>query len=105
MPKFKLKKGDEVKVLAGKDKGKTGKIIKVYPQTAQVTVEGVNLFTRHQRPKRSRQKGQKVSVPMPLPASRLMLVCPNCGKPSRIGYQISEQGEKKRRCKKCLRVF
>lgn len=105
MPKFKLKKGDQVKVLAGKDKGKTGKIIKVHPQTAQATVEGVNLLTRHERPKRSRQKGQKILVPMPLPGSRLMLVCPNCGKPTRVGYKTAEQGGKKRFCKKCERVF
>lgn len=105
MPKFKLKKGDSVKVLAGKDKGKTGKIIKVHLKSAKATVEGLNMLTRHQRPKRTGQKGQKVRVPMPLPASRLMLICPNCGKPTRVGYEISEQGGKKRKCKRCQRIF
>lgn len=105
MPTFKLKKGDTVKVLAGRDRGKTGKIIKVDPKAAKATVEGLNLLSRHQRPKRTGQKGQKVQVPMPLPAGRLMLVCPNCGKPTRIGYQTSEKGGKQRSCKKCQRVF
>lgn len=105
MPILKLKKGDIVKILSGKDKGKTGKIVNVDREDSRVTVEGTNLITRHQRPKRSGKKGQKVQVPMPHSAGRLMLVCPNCGKPTRIGYQISENGEKRRLCKKCQRTF
>ena len=99
--RFRLKKGDTVKVLAGRDRGKTGKIIKVYPKKRRVTVEGLNLLTRFQRPRRSGEKGQRVRLPAPLPASRVMLVCANCGKPTRIGVRFEESGRKVRICKKC----
>lgn len=97
----RLKKGDNVKVLSGKDRGKTGKIISVNPQDAKITVEGLNLLTRHQRPKKSGQKGQKVRLPAALAASRLMIICSHCNKPTRIGSHVNEKGVKMRSCKKC----
>ncbi len=96
-----FKKGDTVKVLSGKDRGKTGKIVSVDRLAGRVTVEGVNLHTRHERPKRQGQKGQKVQLPSPMNPSKLMLVCGNCGKQTRIGFEIDQQGGKYRVCKKC----
>ena len=97
----RLKKGDNVKVLSGKDRGKTGKVVSVDPKASRVTVEGINLLTRHQRPKKSGKKGQKVRLPAPLAVSRLMIICPHCNKPTRIGSHVNDKGVKLRSCKKC----
>lgn len=105
MPTLSLKKGDTVRVLSGKDKGTAGKIIFVDPKRSLATVEGVNIRVRHQRPKRQGQKGQTVRLPYPLPRARLMLICPNCGKPTRIARSINEAGKKMRMCKKCKSTF
>lgn len=91
-----FKKGDNVKLIAGKDRGKTGKILSVDHKTKKIIVEGLNLLTRHQRPTKSRQKGQKVRLPAPLNASNAMLVCPHTGKPTRIGFALNEKGKKVR---------
>jgi large subunit ribosomal protein L24 len=98
--KLNIKKGDEVKVLAGKEKGKTGKVIEVLPEEGRVAIEGLNLHTRFTRPKRQNEKGQKIQVPGPLSVSKLMLVCPHCGKPTRVGHSVTEAGSF-RKCKKC----
>lgn len=100
-----LKKDDNVKVITGKDKGKTGKIVHVDSKLKVVTVEGINLRTKHQRPKKSNQKGQKVQLPTPLNPSKLVLLCPRCGKPTRVGYKFDETGKKFRTCKKCQGIF
>ena len=97
----KFRKGDQVKILAGKDKGKTGKIIRIVTKTGSAVVEGLNLVTRHRKPKKSREKGQKLILPAPINASNLSLVCPNCGKTTRISYSILEGGGKTRICKHC----
>lgn len=96
-----VKKGDTVKVLKGKDRGKTGKILEVSQKLGKATVEGLNLYFRHERPKQARQKGQKIQFPRPLEISNLMLICPNCGKPTRTGHLVDEKGIKSRVCKKC----
>lgn len=98
---MKLKKGDQVKILSGKDRGKTGKVLAVSQKSGRVTVEGRNLIIRHERPKKQGQKGQKIQVPMPLHPSNLALVCPHCGKPTRVGYAADDKGVKTRVCKKC----
>ncbi|OGG39007.1 50S ribosomal protein L24 [Candidatus Jorgensenbacteria bacterium GWA1_49_17] len=97
---MKIKKGDNVRILAGKDRGKSGKVIKVYPQIGKVTVEGVNIYKKHSRPKKQGEKGEIVSVVRPIDVSNAVLVCPKCGKPSRPGFR-SESGKKIRYCKKC----
>jgi large subunit ribosomal protein L24 len=97
---MKIKKGDNILVIAGKDKGKTGKIIKSFPRELKVLVEGVNLKKKHVRPKREGEKGQVVSIPAPLTISNVKVVCPKCGKATRVGYTI-EKDVKKRICKKC----
>ena len=98
---LRLKKGDNVKVLSGKDSGKTGKILSVDPKRGKIMVEGINLLTRHQRPKKSGQKGQKVRLPAAMSASKLIVICSHCNKTTRIGFRINEKGLKLRVCKKC----
>lgn len=98
---MRIKTGDQVRVRAGKDKGKTGKVIQVFPSLNRVAVEGVNVMTRHLRPSRRGEKGQKVSFSAPLAAANLMVICGKCGKPTRIGARILEDGSRVRICKKC----
>lgn len=97
---MKIKKGDQVKIIAGKDRGKTGSVIKAMPKYEKISVDGLNLFKKRSRPKRQGEKGQTVEVPRPFPASKAMLVCKNCKMPTRPGFKI-EGGKKIRYCKKC----
>ena len=103
----KIKKGDNIIVISGKDKGKQGKVIKVLPSSEKVIVENINLKKKHQRPKTGGKKGEKIEVPRPISISTILLICKNCGKPTRIGCKIlpgglSAQASKKIRiCKKC----
>jgi len=97
---MKIKKGDNVKVISGKDRGKSGKVLKVLPAGNAVIVEGVNIRKKHTRSKREGQKGQVIQMPMPVHLSNVMLNCQTCNKPRRTGYKIF--GNKKTRvCKKC----
>lgn len=97
---MKIRKGDNVKILSGKDRGKTGKVTRVLPKEKKAYVEGMNLAKKHTRPKKQGEKGQRITVPAPVDLSVLMLVCPKCSKPARVGYKISEKS-KFRICKKC----
>ncbi len=97
---MKLKKGDNVLIIAGKDKGRTGKITRAYPKELKVLVEGINLKKKHVRPKREGEKGQVVEIPSPLDVSDVKMICPKCGKATRVGYLIKEK-VKNRICKKC----
>jgi large subunit ribosomal protein L24 len=86
--------------MAGKDRGKTGKVMESMPQEARVVVEGLNTVKKRSRPRRQGESGQTVAVPRPLPASRVRLICPNCKHAVRVGYRMD--GPKKVRfCKKC----
>jgi len=98
---MKIKKNDKVKILIGKDVGKIGKILNVSPKTKKVVVEGFNLKIKHIRPKKEKEKGQKIQFPSPLDISNVMLVCLKCGKSTRVGYKILENKKKVRVCKKC----
>ena len=82
---MKLKKGDNVIVIAGKDKGKKGKIVRVLMQINKVVVEGANMTKKHQRPRKSGEKGSVISMAMPIHASNVMIADPKTGKPSRLG--------------------
>ncbi|MFZ8806323.1 MAG: 50S ribosomal protein L24 [Minisyncoccia bacterium] len=96
----KIKKGDTVLVVKGKDKGKKGKVIKVIPKEARIIVEGVNLVKKHLKPKRIGEKGKIVEIPAPLSWANVRLICPSCSKPTKVGFRF--EGEKKvRYCKKC----
>jgi large subunit ribosomal protein L24 len=105
---MKVKKGDTILVISGKDKGKTAKIVKAFPKEGQILVEGVNLKKKHIRPKREGEKGQVVQLPAPINVSNAKVICPKCGKATRIGYKIekssdktSVKSKKERICKKC----
>jgi large subunit ribosomal protein L24 len=97
---MKVKKGDNVLIIAGKDKGRTGKIIRSFPKDLMVLVEGINLKKKHVRPRREGEKGQVVEIPGALTIANVKLVCPKCGKASRVGYKV-EKDRKFRVCKKC----
>lgn len=109
---MKIKTNDQVKIIAGKDSGKTGKVQQVFPKEGRASVEGLNLLVKHLRPTRRGEKGQRVEFPAPLNMSNLMLICPKCGKPTRVGFETMEigEGEKKtakkvRICKKCKKLI
>jgi len=97
---MKIKKGDTVLIIAGKYRGKKGKVLKTFPKEKKILVEGVNLIKKHQRPKKTGEKGQIVELRKPIDISNTKLICPKCAKPTRIGYKIIE-GKKYRICKKC----
>lgn len=102
---MKIKKGDKVKILAGKDKGKTGSVLEVLAENNKVVVEGINMLTKHQRPKKEGEKGTKIKFAAPLSAGKVMVICPKCGKEARIGFIVSAEGKKTRQCKKCKGSF
>jgi len=104
MAKLKIKKGDNVIVIAGKEKGKKGKITAVDTKENRVFVEGVNVVTRARKPRSAQDKGGLIKKEASIDASNVMLVCPSCGKPSKIGTKIVG-GNKVRFCKKCGKEF
>ena len=97
---MKIKKNDTVLITSGKDKGRTGKVLRVFPGKGSVLVEGINLRKKHVRPKKEGEKGQVVKVPGALSVSNVKLICPKCKKATRVGYKI-EKKRKYKICKKC----
>ena len=95
-----IKKDDKVIVLSGKDKGKQGKVLSADPKAMKVVVEGVNVATKHQKPMKQGQDGGIIKVETPIYFSKVQLVCPKCGKGTRVGHKIAD-GKKVRVCKKC----
>lgn len=100
----KLKKGDTVKVIAGREKGKTGKIIKTVADRNKVIVEKVNMIKKHQRPD-AKVKGGIVEKEGPLPSSNVMILCNKCNRGVRVGYRLLEDGKKARICRKCGEIL
>ncbi|MEK7198087.1 MAG: 50S ribosomal protein L24 [Patescibacteria group bacterium] len=98
---MRIIKGDNVIMVSGKDKGKHGKVIKSFPKDNLVIIENINLKKKHQKPKSAGKKGEKIEVSRPVAVSSVMLICKNCGKPTRVGYKILDNGKKVRVCKKC----
>jgi len=96
MNKLRIKSGDTVKVLSGKDKGKTGKVIKVLPKIGRIVVENVNSHTRFERSKKAGEPGKKVNFFSPMSIGKVMLVDPNSGTPTRVGFTFLENGSKQR---------
>ena len=95
-----IRKDDKVVVLSGKDKGKQGKVLVAEPKTMKVIVEGVNVATKHQKPRKQGEEGGIIKVETPIYAAKVQLVCPKCGKATRVGHKV--EGDKKVRvCKKC----
>ncbi len=97
---MKIKKGDNVQIMAGKDRGKTGKVIQVFPQEGRIAVDGVNKTVKHAKTRKQGEKGQKIEFFGPIDASNVMLVDPKTGKPTRVGYKVMEDGRKARVAKK-----
>lgn len=98
---MEIKKDDAVKIIAGKDKGKHGVVIKASPKENKITVEGVNIISRHQRARKANEKSGIVTEPAAFDASNAMIICPLCNVATRVGHQIDEEGKKVRICKKC----
>jgi len=102
--KLHVKKDDMVMVIAGKEKGKSGKIVRVFSDSGKVVVEGVNMVKRHTRPNRINTEGGIVEKEAPLSGSNVQLLCSACNKPARTGMRILEDGSKVRFCKKCNEI-
>ena len=105
MNKMHVKRGDTVKVIAGKDKGKEGKVITAIPSKNKVIVEGVAMVKKHQKARMQGQESGIITREAAIDASNVMRVCPSCGKAARTGVKVLEDGSKARYCKKCQEVF
>ena len=97
---MRLKKGDEVIVLSGNDVDKKGEILSIEPKTNKIVVKGVNVVKKHKKPRKQNEQGGIISMEAAMPAGKVALVCPKCGKATKVGY-VEEKGEKVRVCKKC----
>ncbi len=100
-----LKKGDKIGMLRGKDKGKTGQIVSVNRKAGKIVVEGINILHKFEKKSATKNSGQKISFPAAFQASKAILICPSCGKGTRIGYKTLENGKKQRVCKKCQKAI
>ncbi len=101
MAGLKIKKGDRVRVLTGKDRGKDGNVTRVLPDAGKIIVDGVNVAKKHQRATKATMQGGIIDRDMPLPVANVAILCPSCGKATRVGYKIDGDGTKVRVCKKC----
>lgn len=98
---MKIKKGDNVKILIGKDKGKTGKVEMVDLAKDTIVIPGINEFKRHVKSRMQNQKSEITTITKPLLVSKVALICPKCGKPTRVGFSLNKAGQKVRVCRKC----
>ncbi|MFH0979628.1 MAG: 50S ribosomal protein L24 [Candidatus Roizmanbacteria bacterium] len=97
---MKIKKGDKIRVITGKDKGREGKVEKVYKKSNKILIPNINIYKRHVKKNDKMPQGGIVDVPRPIDVSKVMLICPKCGKTARIGFRV-EKDKKFRVCKKC----
>ena len=97
---MRIKKGDKIQVISGKDRGKSGNVLKVIPGSGKILVEKINIIKKHIRPKKEGESGQRVESPVPIDISNAMLLCSKCGKPTRVSYKVSSEN-KFRICNKC----
>ena len=95
-----IRKDDKVVVLSGKDKGKEGKVLVANPKAGKLIVEGVNVASKHQKPRKQGEEGGIIKRETPIYASKVMLICPKCGKPTRVAHKL-DAGKNVRVCKKC----
>lgn len=103
--KLHVRTDDLVQVISGKSKGQTGKVAAVSVREGKVIVEGVNVATKHLKPRQEGTVGSIVKVSAPLYASKVMLICPKCNKPTRIAHGFDENNKKMRKCKHCANLF
>lgn len=97
---MKLKKGDTILVITGKDRGRKGKVLRVLPQDGGIVVEGMNMKKKHRKARTAKEKGQVIEMPAAFSASNAKLICAKCGKAAKVGYRM-EGARKVRACKKC----
>ena len=102
--KFHVKKNDMVKIIAGKEKGKTGKVLRVFPAKGRVVVENLNMIKRHTRASQRNQEGGIVEKEAAISVSNVMLVCGSCNTAARTGVRVLDDGSKARFCKKCNEI-
>ena len=105
MNKVHVRTGDEVIVINGKYNGQKGKVLQVAPAEGKVIVEGINIITKHVKPRRMGEAGGLIKAESALYADKVQLVCPKCGKPTRVGHAFDKNGKKMRVCKKCNAQF
>ncbi len=98
---MKIHKGDTIQMMVGKDAGKTGKVLRVNPDTSKVLVEGLNMLKHNRKPRKEGVKGEIISAPRFVAVANVMIVCPKCGETARIGAKVLKDGMKVRSCKKC----
>ncbi len=103
--RYHIKKNDLVMVLSGKEKGKSGRVLKVFPEKGKVLIEKINFIKRHSRPHGQQRKGGIIEKEAPLQISNIGLLCEKCNKPVRIGHRTVEGGKKSRYCRKCGEIF
>ena len=103
--KANIKKDDQVKIISGKEKGKVGRVVRVLPEDGRVFVEKTNMVKRHTKPNRTNKGGGIVEKEAPLYLAKVMLVCPKCGDPARVGRKTLEDGSHVRFCKKCKELL
>ena len=99
--KMAIRRGDRVVVLSGKDKGKKGKVITALPAAGRLKVEGVNIIKKHAKPTQKVPQGGIREMEAAIPASKVMVICPACDKPTRVGKKVLSDGRRVRPCKKC----
>lgn len=99
--KVHVKKGDTVMIISGRDKGKKGKVLEVSPSEGKIIIEGRNMVTKHVKPRKMGQQGGIIKAEGAMYACKVMLVCPKCGKPTRIGHKVFGDGTKNRVCRQC----
>ena len=102
---YKIKKDDTVQVIKGDDRGKKGRVLKIFPKEKRAIVEGINLVKKHRRKTQQDQQGGVVSIEAPVILSNLMLLCKHCNSPTKVGFSISKDATKSRFCKKCKEVI
>jgi len=101
----KIRKNDTVVVIAGKDKGKKGKVRRALPKKSRVLVEGLNMIKRHSRARRAARQAGIIELEAPVHVSNVMLLCNKCAKPTRVGFKILDDGKKVRICRSCQEVI
>jgi len=102
---MKFKKNDTVRVILGKDKGREGVVEKTYPKSGKLLVKGVNVYKKHVKKSEAFPKGGVIDINRPIYAGKVMIICPNCKEPTKIGYTLNSQGRKQRICRKCKKVI
>lgn len=105
IPKLKVRKGDLVMITTGKDRGKTGKVLEVERSKGRIFVEKLNIIKRHMKPSQKHRQGGIIEKEGPIHVSNVRIVCPNCGKSSRTGVKLMDDGQKMRYCKKCGEIL